>query len=74
MTIVEMFVLAPLMRRGRQAPVGFTLIELVLALTLLMGVLLAQSLATKNFRGGVGEAKAHSRVHARSDTAHRASY
>ncbi len=51
-------------RRSRR---GFTLIEVVFAITLLMGVVLALSMGTIKFRANVSDSNVRSRAQARGD-------
>jgi type II secretory pathway pseudopilin PulG len=52
---------------ARRARRGFTLVEVVLALTLLMGVVLALSMGTTKFRTSVSDSNVRSRAQARAD-------
>lgn len=54
-------------RVPRKAPRGFTLVEVVLALTLLSGVVLALSMGTTKFQKSVGDSNVRSRAQARAD-------
>lgn len=56
----------PTNTRARQRH-GFTLVEVVLALTLLMGVVLALTMGTTKFRVSVSDANIRSRAQARAD-------
>mgnify|MGYP003382720948 CR=1 FL=1 len=53
--------------RQRAARKGFTLVEVVLALTLLSGVVLALSMGTTKFQRSVGDSNVRSRAQARAD-------
>lgn len=67
----------PLTRTRRTAPVprtarpssrrGFTLVEVVMALTLLSGVVLALTMGTTKFQRSVGDSNIRSRAQARAD-------
>lgn len=60
-----------LMRRTKTAPPptrrGFTLVEVVLALTLLSGVVLALTMGTTKFQRSIGDSSIRSRAQARAD-------
>ncbi|MEQ1691598.1 MAG: prepilin-type N-terminal cleavage/methylation domain-containing protein [Gemmatimonas sp.] len=54
-------------RRTKAARRGFTLVEVVLALTLLSGVVLMLSMGTTKFQRSVGDSNIRSRAQARAD-------